>query len=70
MQTVTGCLQHASLKQTMHRAAGRKDSLEPTPALNSTLTSPLALQQALEAAQGQKGWERMFCKAEHTRPRH
>lgn len=62
--TVTGCLDLAGQKQSLHGAVGRKDSLELTPALNSTPTSPLALQQALEAAQGWRGWERMLCKAE------
>ena len=61
MQTVTGCLDHAGLKQTVHGAVGRKDSLELTPALNSTPTSPLALQQALERL-GKNA--RTLCKAE------
>ena len=64
MRTVAGCLDHARLKETMHGAVGRKESLELTPALSSTPTSPLALQQALEAAQGWRGWERTPCKAE------
>lgn len=70
MQRVTRCLDHAEPKQTMDGAVGRKDSLELAPALNSTLTSPLALQQALEAAQGRRGWERTLCKAERPGAHH
>ena len=65
MQTGTGCLEQEDLKQDMHGGVGRKDSLELAPALNSTPTSsPLALQQALEAAQGRRGWHRHLRKAE------
>ena len=70
VQTVTGCLDHADPKHSMHRAVGRKDSLELTSALNSTPTSPLALQQALEVAQGRRGRQRHLCKAEHPRAHH
>ena len=54
VQRVTPCLQrhHAGAKRTTQGAAGRRGSLELTPALNSTPTSPLAWQPAPGAAQG------------------
>ena len=53
LQRGTACLQRhrAGAKGTMRRAAGRRGSLELTPALNSTPTSPRAWQPAPGAAQ-------------------
>ena len=47
LQTLTRCLQWPL---TRHGAVARKDSLELTPALNSTPACLLPLQPALEAA--------------------
>jgi len=70
VQTVTGCLAHADPKQAMHRPVGRKDSLELTPGLNSTPTSPRAQQPALEAAQARRGWQKQLGKAERLGAQH
>ena len=65
VQRVTVCLQwhRAGAKRTTRGAAGRRGSLELTPALNSTSTSPLAWQPAPGAAQAPRGRQRQLCQA-------
>ena len=71
-QRVAACLQwhHAGAKRPTRGAARRKDSLELTPALNSTPTSPLARQPAPGAAQAPRGRHRQLREAKCLGARH
>ena len=60
----------AATKWTMCRAAGRTDSLELTPALNSTSASPPAWQLVAAPAHAARGRQRQLHEAKHPEAHH